>query len=119
MDGTLPSIEVLDVTNQYVTIIVSIVHQILPCKICSKKNSEDQKSKNNPKHNGVENDKTKPFKCTEFPDASPQISIKVEHVTSKLKEDEFNESDLGTFKCDLCIGMFSSESNLMQNKNKI
>ena len=46
-------------------------------------NSEDQKSKKHPKHNGVENDKTKPFKCTEL--------TKVEHVTSKLREDEFNE----------------------------
>ena len=69
--------------GMYISIIVSIVHQILPCKICSKKNSEDQKSKKHPKHNGVENDKTKPFKCTEL--------TKVEHVTSKLREDEFNE----------------------------
>ena len=78
----------------YVTIIVSIVHQILPCKICSKKNSEDQKSKKHPKHSGVENDETKPFKCTELTDASQQISNKFDHVTSKLREDEFNESDL-------------------------
>ena len=52
--------------------IVSIVHQILSCKICSKKNSEDQKSKKHPKHNGVENDEMKPFKCTELTDASPK-----------------------------------------------
>ena len=52
-------------------------------------------------------------------DSSPQISIKVEHETSKLREDEFNESNLGKFKCDLCTEMFSLESNLMQSENKI
>ena len=36
----------------YVTIIVSIVHQILPCKICSKKNSKDHKSKKHPNSSG-------------------------------------------------------------------
>ena len=46
-----------------------------------------------------------------------------DHVTSKLGEDEFNESDLssnyeidekfGKFNCDLCTEMFSSESNLV------
>ena len=56
----------------YLTIIVSIAYQILPCKIYSKKNSEDQKSKKHPKHNGFENDETNPFKCTELTDASPQ-----------------------------------------------
>ena len=45
--------------------------------------SHDQLSRKHPKHNGVENDETKPFKCTELTDASPQISIKVDHVTSK------------------------------------
>ena len=53
----------------------------------------------------------KPFKCTELTDASPQISIKVEHVTSKLREDEFNESDLGKFKRNSCTEMFSYEFN--------
>ena len=72
----------------------------------------------------------KPFKCTELTDArtsikksvtdaSPQIINKVDHVTSKLREDEFNESDLsklgkskviimtlGIFKCDLCTECF-------------
>ena len=75
----------------------------------------------------------KPFKCTELidartsikksvTDASPQIINKVDHVTSKLREDEFNESDLSKlskFKCDLCIEIFSSEFNLMQKENKI
>jgi len=52
-------------------------------------------------------------------DASPQISNKVDHVTSKLREDEFNESDLsklGKFKCDLCTEMFSSETNLVTHQ---
>ena len=31
--------------------------------------------------------------CTELTDVSPQISNKVDHVTSKLREDEFNEID--------------------------
>ena len=63
------------------------------------------------KDNGVENDETKPFKCTELTDASPQISIKVEHVTSKLGEDEFNESEFGK----LCTEMVFY---LMQKENK-
>ena len=101
---------------KYVSIIVSIFYQVLPCKICSKQNSEDQKSKKHPKHNGFENDRTKPFKyTTELADASPQISIKVDHLTSNLSEDKCNESDLSKlskFKCDLCTEMFCLESNL-------
>ena len=46
------------------------------------------------------------------------ISIKVEYVASKLREDEFNEGDLGKFKCNLCTEMVLSESNLMQKENK-
>ena len=56
--------------------------------------SHDQLSRKHPKHNGVENDETKPFKC-------------------------INQSDLSKsskFKCNLCTEMFSSESNLMENK---
>ena len=34
--------------------------------------THDQLSRKHPKHNGVENNKTKPFKCTELTDSSPQ-----------------------------------------------
>ena len=40
-------------------------------------------------------------------------------MVSKLREDEFNESDLGKFKCDLCTEIFSSESYLVQKKSEI
>ena len=40
---------------------------------------------------------------SELTDSSPQISIKVEYLTSKLREDEFNESDLGKdYTCAIC-----------------
>ena len=45
---------------------------------------------------------------------------KVDHLTSKLREDEFNElSKLSKFKCNLCTEMFSYESNLMPKENRI
>ena len=58
------------------------------------------------------------FKCTEL--------TKVEHVTSKLREDEWGPSSalegphsMSKFKCALCTEMFSSESYLMQKENEI
>ena len=77
-------------------------------KACTPKGLEIHYKKCN-KDNGAENDETKPFKCTELTDASPQISIKVDHLTSKLREDEFNESDSSKsrkLKCDLCTELF-------------